>query len=143
MDVEICEAQAAAHERCAAESDAAMDVQACAERFACSRQLWRTDVPAVYDCLRQRACDDPDPVMACLRKVAVDVEPSAAELSFEQELAEARRQCGELVEVAPRQSDAVYDALTFCLAAHDDCEVKVACIEAMLQALVEEICGTP
>jgi hypothetical protein len=141
MDLAVCEARAEQEQRCAADGEPAFDVTACATRFACSRRLWSTDLPAVYRCLSERSCEDGDPVMTCLREVGETVEPSAAEVTFSRELELAQQECGEIVEAAPRQADAIYEGLTFCLTENDDCDVKAACAELMLDALVDEICG--
>ena len=141
MDLAVCGALAEQDSRCAADGDPAFDVAACATRFACSRRLWSTDVPAVYRCLSERSCEDDDPVMTCLREVGETVEPSAAEETFLRELELAQAECGELVEAAPRQSDAIYEGLTFCLTDNDDCDVKAACVDVMLTAIVDRICG--
>jgi len=144
-DRALCRALAARERRCA-EGDtqpaASMAVEACAERYACSRQLWRADVrDGVYACLEELPCAEPDPEFTCLADAAAEVEPSAAELAFERAAERANEQCGALVEVAPAQSDLVYDALTFCLTENEGCEAKAACSMATLRALVDEVCG--
>jgi hypothetical protein len=141
MDVAVCEARAEQESRCAVDGEPAFDVAACATRFACSRRLWSTDVPAVYRCLSERTCDDEDPVMTCLREVGESVEPSEAELAFTRQLDQAQQECGEILEAAPRQSDTIYEGLTFCLTENDDCDAKASCVEVMLNAIVDEICG--
>ena len=140
-DLAVCQAQARQLQRCAGDEAPSFDVEVCAERYACSRRLWRTDVPAVYRCLAERPCDDDDPVISCLEQVAVEVEPSEVETLFELELERAHTECAPLVEVAPRQADVIYDALSFCLTENDECDVKAACIDAMPTALVDRICG--
>lgn len=142
-DVAFCDAMAARAERCTPDRDGAgaMDLESCQDRYACSRRLWRTDVEAVYRCSARRPCDDPDPVMSCLDEVGRTLHPSAAELAFGQAREQAEGECGPLVEVAPRQADAIYEGLSFCLLENDDCEVKAACAEMMVRAIVDRACG--
>jgi len=144
-DRSLCRVLAERERRCSDDDTqpVAFGVEACAERYACSRQLWRADVQeGVYDCLQELHCDEVDPEFTCLADAAAAVEPSAAERRFEQEADGANDLCGALVEVAPGQSDLVYDALTFCLTENESCDAKAACSLATLQALVDEICGS-
>ncbi len=143
-DLSLCRTLADRDHRCAEEDTqpASFAVEDCAERYACSRQLWRADVQeGVYACLAKLPCDDPDPEFTCLAEAAAAVEPSPAEGRFEREADAANEHCGALVEVAPGQSDLVYGALTFCLTENESCDAKAACSLATLQTLVEEICG--
>ncbi|MBW2524710.1 MAG: hypothetical protein JRI23_11065 [Deltaproteobacteria bacterium] len=143
-DAAACEALAARQQRCTSADEAEveeLDLGSCADQLACSRTLWSTDVHAVYRCLGERPCDDADPVMSCLSEVGKTVEPSNAELAFARELEDAETECGDLVEIAPRQADAIYDGLGFCLTENDECDVKAACVEVMLQAIVDRTCG--
>ena len=139
MDLALCRDLDQREVRC---GGVPLDVAACADRFACSRQLWRQDVqPAVYSCLRDSSCDDDEPAMSCLEQVAAELEPSAAQLRFERDLADVEERCGALVDVAPGQSDLVYDALGFCLTVGDGCDAAAACTVATLEALMAEVCG--
>jgi hypothetical protein len=140
MDLGLCRDLDEQELRC---GGAPLDVPACAQRFACSRQLWRPEVQlAVYACLRERPCDDAEPEMSCLEAAAARLEPSAAELRFERALEEVEGRCGALVDVAPGQSDLVYEGLGFCLAETEGCDAAAACTLATLEALVVEVCGS-
>ena len=141
-DVALCQALADRQRLCVDDEADPFDVDGCADRYACSRQLWREDIQeAVYDCLQERPCDEADPEFACLREATAELQPSTAQQRFEREAAAADELCGNLLEVAPGQSDLVYGALTFCLTQNESCDSQAACSLATLDALVDEVCG--
>lgn len=141
VDQAVCQSLAQLERRCFADEPATIDVDECALRYACSRRLWRMDAEAVYACVRERPCDDHDPVMTCLEQVGSRLEPSEAEQRFDQVFAREAQDCEDVVEVAPGLSDVVYEMLGACLVDNETCEAKAACSEAMLGELLDEICG--
>jgi len=142
-DLELCRALAARQQQCEGEQPEAQlpDSSDCASRYACSRRLWRADVTAeVYRCISQHPCDDPDPTTTCLEQAAEPLPISAAQQEFEAALTAADDQCPGMLEVAPGQSDTVYQALTPCLTNHRSCDERADCAARSLNELVDEIC---
>jgi hypothetical protein len=143
-DVDVCAALAQREARCFDGCAATVEVEACAERMACSRRLWRGDIAdEVYACIRERPCDDLDPATACLHQAAAEVAPSEARLRFEDEQRRVDALCGDMLDVAPGQSDDVYQRLGSCLAEETSCEGVAACAMGELADLVDLACGPP
>ncbi len=143
-DVALCQALADRQRVCVDDEAEPFDVDGCASRYVCSRQLWREDIQeAVYECLQEQSCDEEDLEFSCLREAMDELAPSTAQQVFEQEAEAADELCGTLLDVAPGQSDLVYEALTFCLTQNEDCDSKAACSLATLDTLVDAICGVP
>lgn len=142
-DLELCRALAAKQRQCEEDQPEAqpLDGSACASRYACSRRLWRADVAAeVYRCISQRPCDDPDPTTTCLGQAAKPLPITPAQREFDAVLAAADDECPGLLEVAPGQSDTVYQALTPCLTSYRSCDERADCAARRLSELVDEIC---
>ena len=141
-DVSLCQTLAEREQDCNEDCPATVDVAACANRYSCSRQLWRQDIVAeVYACIAERPCDDRDPAATCLTQATGGRQPSEAQRAFDRELLATEEQCGDLISVTPGQNDAVYDALARCMADNDSCDGKSSCAMITLGALVEEACG--
>jgi hypothetical protein len=143
-DIALCQAMADRERSCVDDEAEPFDVDSCASRYVCSRRLWREDIrQPVYACLRDLPCGETDPEFTCLREASAGLEPSTAQQTFEREAEAADELCGELLEVAPGQSDLVYESLTFCLTHNEGCDSKAACSLSTLDAMVDEICGAP
>jgi hypothetical protein len=141
-DVALCQAQAEREQECFEECAPTVDVDACANRYACSRQLWRQDIVAeVYDCIAAQPCDDRDPAATCLARAAAAHGPSDAQQRFENDLTIAAEDCGDLLTVTAGQGDDVYEGLAHCLADNDSCDAKSSCAMITLGMLVDEACG--
>ena len=142
-DIELCQQLAKRERSCFSDlpSASTQAIEACAARFACSRRMWRPEmVDAVYKCMGKRDCDDADPAMSCLEKAALAIQPSLAETAFEHALEEAERECPNVIDVAPGQSDAVYQALMPCLQDAISCNERTSCSARALQQLLRQTC---
>jgi hypothetical protein len=116
----------------------------CAERFACSKRLWRADaVEDVYACIEDAGCELDDPATSCLAEVAAELTPSETERRTQRLIAEVAPQCPGMLDITPGQSDEVYDLVGSCIEADDDCEAIGTCVVVSLDALADDLCAPP
>ena len=141
-DEALCASLEDHHSRCRGGYLPAAD--ACPARFACSRKMWRQDaVDDVYACIERASCDEPDPATSCLQEVATELEPTPAERRAERGIAELEDACPGVLEVAPAQSDRVYETITACIETEETCDGIGTCVVLSLEALADDICGPP
>ena len=137
-DDAVCDALARREQAC----DLDLDQADCASRFACSKQLWRREVVEdVYACVEAQPCDVADPAMACLTRVGGELEPTAVQLDAEDALRSLQGRCDGMIDVAPGQSDEVYEIIRSCIAAETSCDGIGTCVVLSLDTLVADVCG--
>jgi hypothetical protein len=118
-------------------------MEGCPSRFACSRRLWRPElVEEVYACVETQPCNVVDPAMACLEEIGGELEPTEAQRQAEDALDDLEGQCDGLLEVAPGQSDEVYDVIRSCIEAEEDCDGIGTCVVVSMDALLDDVCRT-
>lgn len=137
-DDAVCDALARRDQACGL----ADPTSGCAARFACSKQLWREEViEDVYACVESQPCDVVDPAMACLGEVGGELEPTAVQVDAERALRSLDGRCDDMIDVAPGQSDEVYEIIRSCIAAEQSCEGIGTCVVLSLDTLVADVCG--
>jgi len=116
--------------------------ESCASRFACSKQLWRPEIVGdVYACVEEQPCDVADPAMACLDEVGAELEPTRAQLDAERAVRSLDGQCDDMIDMAPGQTDEVYEIIQSCVEAEDSCDGVGTCVVLSLDALVSDVCS--